>query len=493
MGLPCVLLCLFAAGCVGLSSPGGGYTFTMDDQVFTPTVISLDGDPSHPAPGDVILANYYLGLTLGDERVCHFHDSLWEDGRLFLEDRDGRRTLVGVQVLEQWQESAGKSVTINPLATLTAKEINALRGIYLGAWPEGTAERLRHIDPTRTCVTISHDAHTGTWEFPPLPDNLRYLRQVKYGSGGMRNYARLQGFRSLRVLELEDAGEIPISLIAGNRDLRCLTLNLCRLTECSALQALSGLRQLGLPMCQSTNWASVGMLRDLRRLDLSWSHVDSIDFVRNLRQLEELDVSETGVSDLTPVDDLPCLRRLCADDSAFPRLPGGPLPALRELSVMIAGVKPEEVARFRQAHPGAIVRYGLADEFRRALAGVTRLRVRTGGSSIPQPSGETTLLEVGDTNLIHQFVDTMQLRETDHYAFSCACGGNPTFEFYAGDALVATVSLHHGVSLRWADGPWPTDVNLTRQGSLSLVAWLKAHGCRDVAIEESSEPDWDAR
>ena len=59
---------------------------------------------------------------------------------------------------------------------------------------------------------------------------------------------------------------------------------------------------------------------------------------------------------------------------------------------------------------------------------------------------------------------------------ACMCCGNPTFEFYAGDRLLAMVGYHHGERLRWADGKWTGDGELTGPSRESLIAWLSQHG-----------------
>ena len=56
------------------------------------------------------------------------------------------------------------------------------------------------------------------------------------------------------------------------------------------------------------------------------------------------------------------------------------------------------------------------------------------------------------------------------------CCGNPTFEFYRGDELVAAIGFHHGQSIRWDNGLWPGDAALTGRSAEYLVEWLDRHG-----------------
>jgi hypothetical protein len=56
------------------------------------------------------------------------------------------------------------------------------------------------------------------------------------------------------------------------------------------------------------------------------------------------------------------------------------------------------------------------------------------------------------------------------------CCGGPTFEFLAGEKLLAAVSLHHTSMLRWDAGTWPGDVSLSERAHRGLAAWLARHG-----------------
>ncbi len=56
------------------------------------------------------------------------------------------------------------------------------------------------------------------------------------------------------------------------------------------------------------------------------------------------------------------------------------------------------------------------------------------------------------------------------------CCGDPTFEFYAGDRLLAMVGYHHTKRLRWADGKWRGDGQLTAASRGFIISWLSQHG-----------------
>jgi hypothetical protein len=62
----------------------------------------------------------------------------------------------------------------------------------------------------------------------------------------------------------------------------------------------------------------------------------------------------------------------------------------------------------------------------------------------------------------------------------------PTLEFYRGEALLAMIGVHHGRSLRWADGTWEGDVLLTEESADHLTQWLAENNVREP-LEELSE------
>ncbi len=56
---------------------------------------------------------------------------------------------------------------------------------------------------------------------------------------------------------------------------------------------------------------------------------------------------------------------------------------------------------------------------------------------------------------------------------SCKCCGGRTLEFYAGDQLLAALSLHYNQSLRWPE-EWSGDGQLTAQSRNERNRWLAA-------------------
>jgi len=119
---------------------------------------------------------------------------------------------------------------------------------------------------------------------------------------------------------------------------------------------------------------------------------------------------------------------------------------------------------------------------RRAVAGADRLRVRTGGTCHRDISSEYTLCELAGAGRVSDFVKHLKF---SGFGGGCKCCGEPTFEFYRGKELLAMVSLHHGVRLRWREG-WPGDGYLTDRSRDWLVNWLADRGIDEPKEEAES-------
>lgn len=126
------------------------------------------------------------------------------------------------------------------------------------------------------------------------------------------------------------------------------------------------------------------------------------------------------------------------------------------------------------------------DSLQKAVQETTRLRIRSGGTCHRQPERETTLAEITDATEINRFVHGIVINGW-RSGGSCMCCGNPTFEFYAGDRLLAMVGYHHTERLRWADGKWTGDGRLTAASRNFLITWLAQHGVEGPRREAEGE------
>ncbi len=68
------------------------------------------------------------------------------------------------------------------------------------------------------------------------------------------------------------------------------------------------------------------------------------------------------------------------------------------------------------------------------------------------------LLDISDTDVLASLRECMIIVEDESTFGHCMCLGNQALELYAGQQLLATITLHHGTSIRW--DAWKGDDNL---------------------------------
>ena len=115
------------------------------------------------------------------------------------------------------------------------------------------------------------------------------------------------------------------------------------------------------------------------------------------------------------------------------------------------------------------------DSLQEAVQETTRLRIRSGGTCHRTIEREKTLAEITDAGEISRFIHGIVINGW-RSGGACMCCGDPTFEFYAGDRLLAMVGYHHTERLRWADGKWRGDGQLTAVSRSFVISWLSQHG-----------------
>ncbi len=115
----------------------------------------------------------------------------------------------------------------------------------------------------------------------------------------------------------------------------------------------------------------------------------------------------------------------------------------------------------------------------KALAGVDRIRVRSGGTCHRDVETERTLFEETDPAKIATVIHDIRI-DTAKSGFHCMCCGDPSIEFYRGEELVVTLGYHHGRSVRWREG-WRGDGLMTTDSAAAMNSWLVAHGVQSKA------------
>lgn len=110
------------------------------------------------------------------------------------------------------------------------------------------------------------------------------------------------------------------------------------------------------------------------------------------------------------------------------------------------------------------------------LERVTRVKV------VPPPLSygqRNPLLDTSSESDIAALREALRIVEDPDAFYHCMCGGNPWLELYARRKLVATVSCHHGISIRWS--AWTWDAVLA--DGMQLVNWLAERGVTSLRDE----------
>jgi len=108
------------------------------------------------------------------------------------------------------------------------------------------------------------------------------------------------------------------------------------------------------------------------------------------------------------------------------------------------------------------------------LSSVNRIRVIDAGMSSGKAMKGKVILDTRKPEDISSFRNVFKIDEAPSSFGYCMCLGEPTLEFYRGKRLIATVSIHHGRSIRW--GKWKWDALLA--GNEKLLDWLFNHNVK---------------
>jgi hypothetical protein len=260
--------------------------------------------------------------------------------------------------------------------------------------------------------------------------------------------------------------------------------------DCRLIGHSAQLRRLDLASVQVRNPRALASLTALRELWVcSCRGVNDVEFARGMVALKRLRLEWTAVADLSPLGGLASLETVVADVSRVQRLPDGPMPALRTLSLLSSEVSPDAVAAFTKAHPACEVRYQWQDTLERRLRGAVRLRVADWEPGGRGPLDTETLFEVKDAKAVQQLIAKIRVVELPGVG-TCGCTGGPILEFYGRDKNapfpIVRLTLHHGVRLRRTSG-WPGDAPLTKESAEFLCGWLAKHGVTEPKAERERE------
>lgn len=452
-------LCLaFLANAPALSQD---YAFTLNGHAIEPARINLSRGGEKWAEGDILTVDGFT-LVLGGPGAWHFKTRPALRGILSAV-RDGKEAPVAIAIETSYAKD--QSQVINPLEGLNANERAGLRGLSIDAPIGDVEDALKDLTATQLALTISEEVLSeGNSKLPALPDDLRWLRVVESSNQGFKNLDALTNLTALRGLSL--------------------TLMTAERFDASLLSGMKSLRSLQFYGASLSNPDALAKLTELRSIDLSYlDTMDSVAWCAPLLGLEDLKIAGTGVVDLAPLSALPSLRSVAAEGSRVASLEGDVgFPSLETINLLACPIQSDKVAAFQMAHPGCSVLSGYRDSLAAVVNGATRLRVRSGGTCHRQEDAEETLVEIEDRGEIEKLLGLLVFEESAA-PFHCMCCGNPSFEFYDGERLVATLGFHHGQGMRWESGPWPGDVLLDNGKAIALCDWLEQRGVKGAGDE----------
>lgn len=122
------------------------------------------------------------------------------------------------------------------------------------------------------------------------------------------------------------------------------------------------------------------------------------------------------------------------------------------------------------------------DYLHRKLQGADRLVVVVARSSTVDDAAlvGSPIFELKGQRAVEELVKQIEWLPPDTGIFGssrrCMCDGDYHFEFYRDDLRLASIGYHHGKTIRWRDGPWTTDIELTSRSRRALPKWFSERG-----------------
>jgi hypothetical protein len=128
------------------------------------------------------------------------------------------------------------------------------------------------------------------------------------------------------------------------------------------------------------------------------------------------------------------------------------------------------------------------DELLAETRDADRIVVRLGAFGRDQSRHFTSVFEIAEREAIQEL-----LRKIEWAGSSprCACEGNYTIEFYAGDKLLVTLGYQHAKNLRWKKR-WG-DLELTAESRAAIPDWFAKRGFTGFRELVDDERGWHER
>lgn len=365
---------------------------------------------------------------------------------MFQESANGKRIPVAIRIYGSGAASAGVACPDNPLASMTAPEIAALKRVWLNApWRPELERQVRQLPPYLEFTVLPQ--YRVRQRLPPLPPDLQsltvgYIAGMGYGDlAELRKQTKLESVQLLRVNTL---ASFDPELFSGSRQ----TLRSFEFWHCWAV-----LREDGL-----------GLFTNLEYLNVSYQHGFDGHVLPQLRKLKAIDISGSSVASLDFLMHLPEIEIVIAENTAITKLPASIPSSLRTLIVTGIPLSLQELNAWAQAHQQCLLSTdGLRDYARSALA-ADRIAVFEHGDS------KVASHEVTDRQEVLAALECMEA-VSSNTSTSCLCCGGPKLEFYAGSKKLATVIVFRGGGAAWGDAScgWKP---VTARCQQTLNRWL---------------------
>ncbi|HZN40360.1 MAG TPA: hypothetical protein VFD82_16255 [Planctomycetota bacterium] len=436
----------------------GGYTFALDGK---PTgfgfaldvrsgIVSLQGTPGAPAAGDLVWVQAKTDclVRLAEPGHYEFFDETKENGRVRL--RRGDREQIAVLDSKRLVESD----------EATRRE---LLGVVVLHWDDAVAAAVGALDPSVPLVVTDGTAIGEQRALPALPSGIHHLAlcyETSEGFGDLTAAAKLTNLRTL-YLGGQYCGftKIDIRPFASAVLLRVFH---CEQPRLVGTEIVEGFRELRSFAAKDFPLATFELLRgmtELRRV-YCWGP----------------DADDVPPRSLAPLAGLPRLEHIELMFTPIGELPATGFDRLRTLYLQGCGVPAAQQRAFRKAHPECAIDGEVDDEqLQTLLATADRLVLRTRGTCHRDEASEKVLFDTTAPDDIAKVLPLLHVVE-DGSDFHCMCCGSPTLMFFKAGKEIASIGVHHGASIRWADGLWSSDALLTREAAEGLVQWLSDHG-----------------
>ncbi len=436
-----------------------GHTFQLNGRVIDPSPICLhDQDSVEESIKLAVIEG--IPIMLGPGKSFTFKTAKEDDGRLFLVQKDGVLKLVGARTAMGNKD--GKPVVINPLAGMTAEEMKQLWGVFIDYWDPLIAQKLKELDPKKSCVSITDAAAAPQKNpkekkaaVPALPSNLQYLNVIEKGTTGFQDYSALNALSRLKLFSLVSYGtpKFDTACIGANLNMLFLDLSNGILAHPETLSNFTSLRYLNLSFCQN---------------------VTSLSFTKSMPQLLELEMYEARTPDLQPLSGHPNLQALRLSHSQVSNLPKGKIPNLRMLELLNSKVTQESIDAFQKAHPKCYVLFDLNRNFQQDVKNTARIKVRMGVTWF-RPSEASEIFKVEDPEKVAAVLRKIKI-DNSKPGLNCACSTGPFVEFFdKADRKIGVVAYRRGEQIEWLAGTIGNWV-LAQESMTFLNKWLTENG-----------------